>query len=71
MTNPRRAIIKSIVNLAHGLGIKIVCEGVETAEQVEFLTNIGCDIAQGYYYAKPMPMNEFEKLLDGDVCLLR
>ena len=49
----------------------IVCEGVETAEQVEFLTNIGCDIAQGYYYAKPMPMNEFEKLLDGDVCLLR
>lgn len=66
-----RYIIKSIVNLAHGLGIKIVCEGVETAEQVEFLTNIGCDIAQGYYYAKPMPMNEFEKLLDGDVCLLR
>lgn len=66
-----RYIIKSIVNLAHGLGIKIVCEGVETAEQVEFLTNIGCDIAQGYYYARPMPMNEFEKLLDGDVCLLR
>lgn len=57
-------IIKSIVNLAHGLGISTVCEGVESEEQVPFLKQIGCDIAQGFYYAKPMPMNEFEKLLD-------
>lgn len=66
-----RYIIKSIVNLAHGLGISIVCEGVETSEQADFLMHIGCDIAQGYYYAKPMPMNEFEKLLDGDISLMR
>lgn len=59
-----RYIIRSIVNLAHGLGISIVCEGVETKEQVEFLTQIGCDIAQGFYYAKPIPMPEFEKMLD-------
>ncbi len=58
-----RYIIKSIVNLSHGLGISTVCEGVETAEQVEFLKKIGCDIAQGFYYAKPMPMSEFEKLI--------
>ena len=65
--SPRsRYIIKSIVGLSHGLGISIVCEGVETFEQVKFLQQVGCDIAQGYYYAKPMPMAEFEKMLDAD-----
>lgn len=59
-----RYIIKSIVGLSHGLGISIVCEGVETFEQVKFLQQIGCDVAQGYYYAKPMPMDEFERMLD-------
>lgn len=59
-----RYIIKSIVGLSHGLGISIVCEGVETFEQVKFLQQIGCDVAQGYYYAKPMPMEEFERMLD-------
>ena len=59
-----RYIIKSIVGLSHGLGMSIVCEGVETFEQVKFLQQIGCDVAQGYYYAKPMPMEEFEKMLD-------
>ena len=59
-----RYIIKSIVALSHGLGISVVCEGVETFEQVRFLESIGCDVAQGYYYAKPMPMDEFIKMLD-------
>ncbi|MGN0374490.1 MAG: putative bifunctional diguanylate cyclase/phosphodiesterase [Butyrivibrio sp.] len=59
-----RYIIKTIVRLSHGLGISIVCEGVETFEQVKFLQQVGCDIAQGYYYARPMPMSEFEKMLD-------
>lgn len=59
-----RFIIKTIVNLAHGLGMTVVCEGVETEDQVCFLRQIGCDIAQGYYYARPVPMNEFEKMLD-------
>lgn len=63
--SPRsRYIIKTIVGLSHGLDISIVCEGVETAEQVKFLQQIGCDIAQGFYYAKPVPMDEFEELLD-------
>lgn len=62
-----RSIIKAIVDLAHGIGISIVCEGVETDEQVRFLRSVGCDVAQGYYYAKPMPMNEFEKMLDGRI----
>lgn len=59
-----RYIIKSIVALSHGLGISTVCEGVETFEQVKFLQSVGCDVAQGYYYAKPMPMEEFEKMID-------
>ncbi len=52
-------IIENIIDLAHGLGTKVVCEGVETIEQVNMLKRMGCDIAQGYYYAKPMPIEEF------------
>lgn len=58
-----RYIIEKIVQMAHGLDIHVVCEGVERAEQVEFLRKIECDIIQGYYYSKPMPMDEFEKYL--------
>lgn len=61
-----RFIIKTIVNLAHGLGMSVVCEGVETEAQVHFLRQIGCDVAQGFYYAKPIPMDEFEKILDDE-----
>ena len=42
----------------------VVCEGVETEEQASYLKAIHCDLAQGYLYAKPMPMDEFEKLMD-------
>lgn len=58
-----RYIIEQIVHMAHGLNIKVVCEGVETKEQVEFLREINCDIIQGYYFAKPMPMDQFEEYL--------
>ena len=46
-------IIKAIVNCAHDMGIKVVCEGVEKPEQAKFLRDIGCDYAQGYYFGKP------------------
>lgn len=55
------AIASAIVSLGHSLGLPIVAEGVENDEQVIFLKSIGCDIIQGYYYAKPMPA---EKLLE-------
>lgn len=45
--------------MAEGLGIRVLCEGVETKEQVELLKQLGCCYVQGYYYAKPMPMEEF------------
>ena len=56
-----RTILKMIIALSKQLGMAVVTEGVETKEQVDFLTEIGCDIFQGYYFAKPMPVNEFEK----------
>lgn len=58
-----RDIIGCVTNLARQLQIITVAEGVETQEQAEFLRELGCDIAQGYYYAKPMPIAEFEQLV--------
>lgn len=56
-----RIIIESIVQMCKKLQIKTVAEGIETKKQVEFLKQIGCDVIQGYYFAKPMPVEEFEK----------
>lgn len=56
-------IIASIVRMAKWLNIPAVAEGVEKAEQVEFLKSIGCDYAQGFYFAKPMSVAEYEKLV--------
>ena len=49
--------------MSHGLGLRVVAEGVETLEQLERLRAFGCDYIQGYYYAKPMPIAEYEELL--------
>jgi len=54
-------IISAIISLAHGLNLKVIAEGVETKEQALFLSNLHCDQAQGYYYSKPLPVNEIEK----------
>jgi diguanylate cyclase (GGDEF)-like protein len=53
------AIVQSIVSLGHALGLRIVAEGVETANAVRDATSMGCDTAQGYYYARPLPAAEF------------
>ncbi|WP_042349423.1 bifunctional diguanylate cyclase/phosphodiesterase [Bacillus massiliigorillae] len=55
-------VVSGVVTMAKDLAIKIVSEGVETEEQVSFLKQIGCDMAQGFYFAKPMPIKEFEEL---------
>lgn len=55
------AIIKSTITLAHNLGIKVVAEGVETKEQVDFLTENDCDILQGYYFSKPLTNKQLEE----------
>ena len=57
-------IIASSIDLIHGLGMKVVAEGVETREQVQMLADKGCDMIQGYYYSKPVPVEEFEKMME-------
>ena len=54
-------IVSEVIDLAKKLNMKIVAEGIESREQVDFLTDQECDMIQGYYFAKPMPIEEFEK----------
>ena len=56
-------IPKVIIDLAHALGIKVIAEGVETAQQYETLRDLGCDEVQGYFVGRPMPAAEFEVFL--------
>ena len=53
-------IVGDTISLAKKLNMKIVAEGIETREQVDFLAEKNCDLIQGYYFAKPMPVKEFE-----------
>ncbi len=54
------AVIDAIIALAHNLGIKVVAEGVETADHATMLCALECDMAQGYFFAKPLPVEEAE-----------
>ena len=56
-------IVRAIINLAHGLGLKVVAEGAETREQVGFLREHGCDQVQGFYFSTPVRFGEFSRLL--------
>ncbi len=56
-----QTIIRQVVSLSKELGIPVITEGVETEDQVSFLVGIGCNMFQGYYFAKPLPLEEFEK----------
>jgi diguanylate cyclase (GGDEF)-like protein/PAS domain S-box-containing protein len=62
--DPKAAVIvEAIISLAHSLGLEAVGEGVESAEQLESLGSMGCDLAQGYHLARPMPGDELDRLL--------
>ncbi|MET1255009.1 putative bifunctional diguanylate cyclase/phosphodiesterase [Aliikangiella maris] len=65
------AIVEAMIDLSHKLGIKVVAEGVEVASQLKHLKTIGCDYIQGYYFAKPMPIGDFENFLSHSDKLLR
>lgn len=56
-------IVKAIIELAHTLGMKIVVEGIENQKMVEMIASFGCDYMQGYYFSKPLPVFEFQKLI--------
>ena len=61
VSNDSALIVKSIIDLAHGLGLTVTAEGIETAEQLKLLRELGCDVAQGYFVARPL---EPHKLAD-------
>ncbi len=56
-------VVKDVIRMARTIGIKVICEGVQTEKQLKWLQNIGCDMAQGYYFAKPMSEEDFTALL--------
>jgi EAL domain-containing protein (putative c-di-GMP-specific phosphodiesterase class I) len=57
-------IVSSVIRMAHDLDMDVVAEGVETQEQSDRLAAMGCNVMQGFLYARPMPLREFEGLLD-------
>ena len=57
-------MFKHVVAMARELGLECIAEGVETKEQVDILRENGCTIAQGFYFDKPLPIEEFEKRLE-------
>ncbi|MBR9936863.1 EAL domain-containing protein [Oscillospiraceae bacterium Marseille-Q3528] len=59
-----RTFLKFVIRVMKGLEYKVICEGIETKEQAEFLRQARCDLGQGYWFSKPLPAAEYEKLLD-------
>ena len=56
-----KALVSATLSMSHALGVKVVAEGIETIEQLEFLQNAGCEYGQGYYFSKPISAEEFEQ----------
>jgi EAL domain-containing protein (putative c-di-GMP-specific phosphodiesterase class I) len=54
----RQNVIQNIINLAHGMNIRVVAEGVESESEDALLKSYGCNVIQGYYHAMPMPLDE-------------
>ena len=57
-----KIILQTMIELAIRLGMTVIAEGIENAEQVRFLSEMGCNMFQGYYFGKPAEVEEFERL---------
>lgn len=65
VSNRGKKIIAHTIDMSKDIGLGMVAEGVETKEQSEFLKECGCDVAQGFYYSRPIPQVDFDKLVYG------
>lgn len=70
MKEQEQIIVSCIINMAKKLNMKVLSEGIETEKQTQFLKDICCDMVQGYYYAKPMPAEQFEEFMSNSKKLL-
>ena len=61
-----KVILKSVIDLAESLGMDVITEGVETRQQLDALSEMGCCHFQGYYFSRPIPIEEFEKRMLAD-----
>ena len=61
-----RQYVAMIISIGHTLGLKVISEGVESADQVDVLKSIGCDYIQGFVWGKPMPPDEASKLVEAN-----
>lgn len=66
VSEKNKNILSGIISIMHSLGKSIVCEGVENRAQVDLLRELGCYNIQGYYYARPMPEDQFTESLAAD-----
>jgi EAL domain-containing protein (putative c-di-GMP-specific phosphodiesterase class I) len=65
-----RAIAQAIISLSQAMGLSVIAEGVETEEQREFLVNLGCHSYQGFLFSRPLPIDQFQLLLDATDSLM-
>ena len=59
-----RVIVRTIINMAHGLGLEVLAEGVEEEHQLDFLLNNGCHMYQGYFFSRPVPVKELCPMIE-------
>ena len=63
------SLLNPLVQMSRNLGLKVLCEGIETREQFDRLRNLGCSYGQGFFMARPMPLSDYEEMLEKD-CLV-
>jgi EAL domain-containing protein (putative c-di-GMP-specific phosphodiesterase class I) len=66
-----RRLVSLILDIARYLKVSVVAEGVETEKQLEILRNGKCDLVQGYYFSRPLPSEDFEKLIEKEIAIER
>ena len=69
--DPNIAIVQAVLSLAHGLGITVVAEGIETPAQAARLRELGCDVGQGYLWSRPVPADELDRLIEASAAQRR